>query len=32
MTALHYAGLETAAAVRYFDATVQSLRSGHPKP
>ena len=25
-TALHYAGLETAAAVRYFDKTVQSLR------
>jgi integrase len=32
MTALHYAGLETAAAVRYFDETVQSLRRRKLKP
>jgi integrase len=32
MTALHYAGLETAAAVRYFDETVQSLRRRNLKP
>jgi hypothetical protein len=31
-TALHYAGLETAAAVRYFDKTVQSLRCRDRKP
>lgn len=32
MTALHYAGLETAAAVRYFDETVLSLRRRDRKP
>ena len=31
-TALHYAGLETAAAVRYFDKTVQSLHRRSRKP
>ena len=32
MTALHYAGLETAAAVRYFDETILSLCRRNRKP